>query len=339
MSFKTLPASLLYRCRLKGFYDDWHMVRDGRIEYQDLPPGSYTFEVVAIDRDMVYSDTAAARTLTVMADTRDEQIDELEQRVRERTRELEDSQTQLVQSEKMAALGNLVAGIAHEINNPVGAMGNAADIVGRGLQRLHQLLDESSVEEPQVTEVLDLLEGNNENVIISGNRVAEVVRSLKNFARLDEAPYQKAGLRDGLESTLTLLKRDMGMRISVERKFGDIPQIMCYASELNQVFMNLLSNAVQHTTGEGTITVETFARDTHVYVRISDTGKGMPAQNLERIFDPGFTPHGVGVGVGLGLSTSYNIVSKHGGTIEVESEVGKGSTFTVRLPQLTSDRA
>ena len=337
MSFKTLPKSLLYRCRLKGFDDDWHPVRDGRVEYQDLPPGAYTFEVVAVDRDLVYSQEVATRTLTVTADTRDEQIDELEQRVRERTRALEDSQTQLVQSEKMAALGNLVAGIAHEINNPVGAMSSAADIVGRGLVRLRELLDDDgSDHNPQVAKVMGLLEGNNQNVIVAGNRVAEVVRSLKNFARLDEAPFQKADLRDGLESTLTLLKRDMGVRITVERKFADIPQIMCYASELNQVFMNLLANAVQNTVGEGTVTVETLARDGHVFVRISDTGKGIPAQNLERIFDPGFTTHGVGVGVGLGLSTSYNIVRKHGGTIEVESEVGVGSTFTIRLPERTS---
>ena len=210
MSFKTMLKSLLYRCRLSGFDDDWRPVRDGRIEYQDLPPGDYTFEVVAIDRDLVYSREVASRTLTVTADTRDEQIDELEQRVRQRTRALEDSQTQLVQSEKMAALGNLVAGIAHEINNPVGAMSSAADIVGRGLERLPQLLDEGSTEDPQISKVLGLLEGNNQNVIIAGNRVAEVVRSLKNFARLDEAPFQKADLRDGLDSTLTLLKRDMG---------------------------------------------------------------------------------------------------------------------------------
>ena len=293
--------------------------------------------MVAIDRDLVYSQNVASRVLTVTADTRDEQIDELEHRVRERTRALEDSQTQLVQSEKMAALGNLVAGIAHEINNPVGAMSSAADIVGRGLERLRELLEESSEEDPQISKILGLLEGNNQNVIIAGNRVAEVVRSLKNFARLDEAPFQKADLRDGLDSTLTLLKRDMGVRISVERKFGDIPQIMCYASELNQVFMNLLANAVQNTVGEGTVTVETFARDAHVFVRISDTGKGIPSQNLKRIFDPGFTTHGVGVGVGLGLSTSYNIVRKHGGTIEVESEVGRGSTFTIRLPERAPD--
>ena len=338
MSFKTRPESLLYRCRLNGFDDDWRSVRDGRLEYQDLPPGTYTFEVVAIDRDLVHSQGAAELSLSVTADARDEQIDELEQRVRERTRALEDSQAHLVQSEKMAALGNLVAGIAHEINNPVGAMSSAADIVGRGLLRLRELLDidGTGVQDAKVTKILELLEGNNQNVIVAGNRVAEVVRSLKNFARLDEAPFQKADLREGLDSTLTLLSRDMGVRISVVRKFDKIPLIMCYASELNQVFMNLLSNAIQSTVGEGTVTVETFARDPDVFVRISDAGKGIPTQNLERIFDPGFTTHGVGVGVGLGLSTSYNIVRKHGGSIEVESEVGKGSTFTIRLPERTA---
>ena len=335
MSLKTRPESLLYRCRLVGFDDDWRAVRNGRVEYQDLTPGRYSFEVVAIDRDLVYSHEIAGLSLTVTPDTRDEQIDELEQRVRERTRELEDSQAQLIQSEKMAALGNLVAGIAHEINNPVGAMSSAADIVGRALLRLRELLAaaDGAAAQAQIAKLLDLLESNNRNVIVAGNRVAEVVRSLKNFARLDEAPFQKADLREGLESTLTLLKRDMGTRVTVVREFGEIPEILCYASELNQVFMNLLSNAVQNTVGEGTLTVATFHRDGRVGVRISDTGRGIPARNLERIFDPGFTTHGVGVGVGLGLSTSYNIVRKHGGTIDVESELGVGSTFTVLLPE------
>ncbi len=336
MSFKTRPDALVYRYRLSGGHDDWRVTREQRVEYEGLECGQYCFEVVAVDRDLVYSQQPASVCVNVVPDTRDEQIDELERRVRERTRELEESHGQLIQSEKMAALGNLVAGIAHEINNPIGAMSSALDIVGRAIERLQQQVDEDGremAEEAELHRLIRLLETNNRNAIAAGNRVAEVVRSLKNFARLDEAEYQMADLREGLDSTLTLLRRDLGDRITVERQYGDIPKILCFPGELNQVFMNLIANAIQSVNGEGTVTIETSARDEGVCVSIGDTGTGIPPENLERIFDPGFTTHGVGVGVELGLSTSYNIVQKHGGSIEVESEVGRGSTFTVRVPE------
>ena len=336
MSLKTRPDALVYRFRLTGSDTDWRTTRVGRVEYEGLECGTYCFEVVAIDRDLVYSKQAAGVCLNVVPDTRDEQIDELEQRVQERTRELEDSHMKLIQSEKMAALGNLVAGIAHEINNPIGAMSSALDIVGRGIERLQEQVDGDGrevSEEPELHRILRILETNNRNAISAGNRVAEVVRSLKNFARLDEAEYQIADLHEGLDSTLTLLRRDLGGEITVEKRYGEIPKILCYPSELNQVFMNLISNAIQSIRSAGSVTIETFARDGEIHLSIIDTGGGIPHENLERIFDPGFTTHGVGVGVGLGLSTAFNIVQKHDGSIDVESEVGVGSTFTVRLPE------
>ena len=336
MSFKTRPDALVYRYRLVGCHDDWRTTRIGRVEYEGLDCGTYCFEVLAIDRDLVYSKQPAAVCLNVVPDTRDEQIDELEQRVVERTRELEASHTKLIQSEKMAALGNLVAGIAHEINNPMGAMSSALDIVGRGIERLQRQVDDDGkevAEEPELYRILRLLETNNRNAIAASNRVAEVVRSLKNFARLDEAAYQMADLHEGLDSTLTLLRRDLGDDVTVDKQYGDIPKILCYPGELNQVFLNLIGNAIQSIESEGVVTIETSARDGEIQLRISDTGKGIPSENIARIFDPGFTTHGVGVGVGLGLSTAFNIVQKHGGSIEVESDVGVGSTFTVRLPE------
>jgi signal transduction histidine kinase/ligand-binding sensor domain-containing protein len=329
-SFKTRPLAMVYRYRLRGLHEDWRSIRRQRVEYEDLPTGEYVFEVVAVDRDLVYSPQPAVRALQVVPDARDEQIDELEREVRQRTR-------QLVQAEKMAALGNLVAGIAHELNNPVGAISGAHDVLDRLIERIAKILGPNESEDLQ--KLLRLLRDNNRNAIGASQRIAQVVRSLKNFSRLDEASYQKADVREGLDSTLTLLTSKFEGRIEVTRAYAEVPAIYCYAAELNQVFMNVLANAAQHIDGSGRIHIETKADAERVYVRISDTGKGIPAANLERIFDPGFTTQGVGVGTGLGLSISYNIMQKHGGRIGVESEVGKGSTFTLELPRREGSRA
>ena len=148
--------------------------------------------------------------------------------------------------------------------------------------------------------------------------------------RLDEAAYQKADLEAGLESTVALLYPELGNRISVVKEYGEIPEILCYPAELNQVFMNLLSNAIQAIEEEGIIHIETFTEAGSVVIRISDTVRGIPPEYLKRIFDPGFKASGVGTG--LGLSISYNIMQKHWGEIEVESVVDKGSTFMLRVP-------
>ncbi len=324
MSFKTRPEAMVYRHRLRGLHDDWRNVRAQQVEYEDLPAGDYTFEVVAVDRDLVYSQQPASLSVEVVPDVRDEQIGELEREVRQRTR-------QLVQAEKMAALGNLVAGIAHELNNPVGAISGAHDVLDRLIERIAKSLTQS--ESAQTQKLLRLLRDNNRNAISASERISQVVNSLKNFARLDEASYQKADIREGLDSTLVLLSSQFEDRIEVVRAYGEVPFIYCYPGELNQVFMNVLTNAAQHIDGQGRIHIETKADESWVYVRISDTGKGIPPENIERIFDPGFTTQGVGVGTGLGLSIGYNIMQKHGGRIFVESEMGKGSTFAVELPR------
>jgi signal transduction histidine kinase len=170
-------------------------------------------------------------------------------------------------------------------------------------------------------------------MLTAGERITRIVKTLRNFARLDESDVQEADLHEGLDSTLTLLQHELRDRISVIREYGEISLIRCYPNELNQVFMNLLVNAVQAIEGEGTIGIETFVDGEQVGVSISDTGAGIPEDDVDRIFDPGFTTKGVGVGTGLGLSISYNIVQKHKGEIQVKSEEGKGSTFTVRIPR------
>jgi len=179
---------------------------------------------------------------------------------------------------------------------------------------------------------LKILEANNQVTTTTGDRIAKLVSSLKNFARLDEAEFPKTDIHEGIDSTLTLVHHELKNKVSVVKEYGEIPPVFCYSNQLNQVFMNLLVNAAQAIEDKGTIKIETCADDANVYIKISDTGKGIPPENLHRIFDPGFTTKSSGVGTGLGLSISYNIIQKHNGDIIIESEVGKGTQVVIILP-------
>ncbi len=251
--------------------------------------------------------------------------------------QLREAQQQLVMREKMASLGNLVAGVAHEINNPIGAVKSAADTTSRSIELVCRALDEnSSVDELRESKrfltALEILKANNAITITASDRIADIVRSLRNFARLDEAEFQETDLHEGLDSTLTLLCHELKNRIEVVKRYGELPRVQCYPNQLNQVFMNVLANAEQAIEGKGTITITTEHRGESAIVRISDTGRGIPPDELKRIYDPGFTTKGVGVGTGLGMSISYNIVQKHNGRIEVASTPGEGTTVTITLP-------
>jgi two-component system, NtrC family, sensor kinase len=179
---------------------------------------------------------------------------------------------------------------------------------------------------------LEVLDRNNEVAVMASERIERIVRSLRNFARLDEAEFQSADLHEGLDSTLTLLDHVIKNRIEVIRDYGDLPQINCFANQLNQVFMNVINNAVQAIDSSGVITLRTRCDNEKIIIEVTDTGKGIKQEHVKHIFDPGFTTKGVGVGTGLGLSISYNIVRQHRGRIEVESEVGKGTTMRIVLP-------
>ena len=247
--------------------------------------------------------------------------------------ERERMQHQLVMQEKMASLGNLVAGIAHEVNNPIGAINSAADVAARCIDGIAAWAAQNAQEkDPKLHKFLELLRRNNQMTISAGERVSHMVKSLRNFARLDEAEFKRADLHEGLESTLILVQHELHDRIEIVKKYGNIPPLPCFPNQLNQVFMNLIVNALQATGEQGTITIETTADAERAYVRIADTGRGIPPEHLERIFDPGFTTKGVGVGTGLGLSICYNTVEKHQGTISVDSQVGRGTSFTLSLP-------
>ena len=256
-------------------------------------------------------------------------------------RELRETQTQLVQSEKMASLGNLVAGIAHEINNPVGAIRSMHDTLSRAVERLKALLGTEAPkafqENQEVQGVLQIIEDASRVIENGSRRVTGIVRSLRSFARLDEAEMKRVDIHEGIEDTLTLIQHDLKNRIRVVKNYGRVPPIVCYPSRLNQVFLNLLVNARQAIREAGEITITTLQRDGKVHISIRDTGVGIPEEHLWKVFDPGFTTKGVGVGTGLGLSICYRIVQDHKGEILVESKVGEGTTFTVILPAVAEE--
>jgi signal transduction histidine kinase len=252
--------------------------------------------------------------------------------------ELSRSQARLVQQAKMASLGQLVAGVAHEINTPLGAVVSNNDLFLRCFARLRDRARGLGLHaDPVLERDLAAVEELSEVTRTACARITGIVRELRTFARLDEADRKTIDLHEGIESTLLLLAHMIKGRIDVRKEYGPLPAIECHPNQLNQVFMNLLVNAchaIQDNGGEGRITITTShdARQRRVHVAFADSGGGIPPENLSRIFDPGFTTKGAGVGTGLGLSICYQIVEAHGGEIAVESQVGKGTTFVVSLP-------
>lgn len=264
-------------------------------------------------------------------------LQELERKLEIRDQQLREKQAQLMQSEKMAALGSLVAGVAHEINSPLGALNSNNDIFIRAIKKLKALLGEQNTtsnicENPDVKKIFDNIDKLTAVSKTAAERIIKIVNSLRNIARIDKKEKEKANLNNGIESTLTLVHHKLKNRIRVHREFGEIPLLNCYPNQLNQVFMNMLVNAIQAIEGEGDIFIKTYIQHETIIVEIRDTGKGIPKENLSRIFDPGFTTKEAGIGTGLGLSIAKQIIEDHAGKIELESEGGKGSIFRIMLP-------
>ena len=255
--------------------------------------------------------------------------------------ELEQTQIQLVQSEKLAAVGDLVAGVAHELNSPMGAIHSMVDTLNRSMDKLQRTLAADFPREYESSRTLQAVFrviGNANQVIASGTqRVREIVLSLRHFARLDEGEYSMANLHEGLESTLTLLQLQMGENITVVRDYGTMAPTYCAPGQLNQVFMHLLKNAIQAIEDKGEIRVKTFQEEKKIYIKIGDTGVGIPAERLQRLFDFGFRRSPYRVKMGFGLLTSYKIVKEHQGDITVESTPGQGTEVTLCLPLRESD--
>jgi signal transduction histidine kinase len=250
----------------------------------------------------------------------------LEARVEERTEELRRTQAQLVQSEKMRSLGQLVAGVAHELNNPIG-------FVHANLQLLHEYVDKLDSEDPRVREkarevIRKLVSRSREGT----ERVKQIVQDLRTFSRMDQAELQDADLNQEIDRTLALAEPRLKDAVRVERDFAPLPRVRCYAGQLNQVFMNLIMNACDATLGHGTLRIRTRPTPGGVRLEFTDDGPGLPAEVRDRIFEPFFTTKAVGQGTGLGLSISHGIVERHGGRLWVESQPGQGATFGIDLP-------
>lgn len=265
----------------------------------------------------------------------------------DRTAELQRLQVQIVQSEKMASVGQLVAGIAHELNNPAGFLyGNLDLLKGRVADVTDLLAVFDRVDLPtnlaplvkaikvrvNYEELMTDVESMIADCLEGAVRINDVVQNLRLFSRLDEAELKRVDIHEGIDSTLRLLSRYYRSgQIELRREYGVLPPVSCFASQLNQVWMNLLANAGQAVVGNGIVTISTRQDGDSVEVAISDSGYGIPAEQLSRIFDPFYTTKPVGEGTGLGLSISYGIIERHGGTIAVSSTVGIGTTFTVRI--------
>lgn len=233
--------------------------------------------------------------------------------------ELKETQLQLINSEKMASLGQLVAGVAHEINTPVASIKSNNSIIAKLI---------SKIDNDDLREMFTQVNSIDSEAI---QRISNIVVSLKKFVRLDESELQEADINKELNLTLDLIMHETKNRIEIERNYGDLPLIKCYPNMLNQVFTNILVNACQAIEGKGKIVITTEYKDDNLIVKFKDNGKGISKENINKIFTVGYTTKGVGVGTGLGLAISQKIIDKHNGKINVISEVGVGTEFIITI--------
>jgi two-component system, NtrC family, sensor kinase len=275
-------------------------------------------------------------------------LEQKNEELRRSRNELERLQAQIIQNEKMASLGQLAAGVAHELNNPAGFLYGNMELLAectRGLERLLAFYEALPLSgemaamasairgeidyENTLADLRSITDDCREGVV----RIRDVVQNLKTFSRLDEAEFKKVDIHEGIESTLRLLSRYYGAaNVALTRDYVELPPVDCYAGQLNQVWLNLLANAAYAVKDGGEVRITTRRAGEMAVVTIGDTGCGIAPEHLSRIFDPFFTTKPVGEGTGLGLSVTYSIVERHHGTIEVASSPGQGTSFTVTIP-------
>jgi two-component system, NtrC family, sensor kinase len=267
-------------------------------------------------------------------------------------KQLQEAQSQLLHQEKLASVGQLAAGVAHEINNPVGYISSNLVSLEAYLEDLFSLIKayenlskscpDEQPEKQQVLKVIDdidyaflfedvssLLDESKEGIV----RVKQIVNDLKDFSHAEKVEWKPADLHKGIDSTLNIVNNEIKYKADVIKEYGDLPLVECIPSQINQIMMNLCVNACHAIEERGTLTIRTSQPDpNHVLLQVSDTGKGITEENLKKIFDPFFTTKPIGQGTGLGLSLSFSIIETHKGQISAESEVGKGTTFSILLP-------
>jgi two-component system NtrC family sensor kinase len=322
----------------------------GRVGAADLELLSAVANHVALAVDRAESFQTIeelSRGLEDKVRVRTEQLRSANEELQAAYRDLQATQMQLIQREKMASVGQLVAGVAHELNNPIGFVYSNVTTLEDFVRRLRGMLEvyrglalpaesrdrvQAEWERRKIDYALRYLDSMTQGIREGAERARKIVRDLRVFARSQDDVWQAVDLHEELESSLTLLNHLLKDRVTVHRKFGDLPPVDCIRSAIDQVFLNLLANAAQAIAGPGAITIETRREGDAAIVAIGDTGPGIPPDAMGRIFDPFFTTKPVGEGTGLGLSISYEIAKKHGGKIQAESPPGGGARFTVRLP-------
>lgn len=338
-----------------------HSVRDGfavpiRLYDKTIAVAEFYSEQ-AMMKDQKFLDfiTTAANQLGTLLERRqnEKKLKKNYEKLKKLYQELQSTQAQLIQHSKLIAIGQLAAGVAHEINNPIayvisntkilqGYMSNIQEIITDINNQVMQI-DSDSIEQLKEHWVSLLNEKNIaflqedtqallKECLEGLNRIKEIVGDLKTFSHTDEGELQKANINQCIDVTLKIVWNELKYKCTVKKEYGDLPLILCNARQLNQVFMNLLVNAVQAISEKGEISIKTQVNNGMIEIAIHDTGSGIKPEHIEKLFDPFFTTKPVGTGTGLGLSISYNIIKKHQGRIEVTSRLNEGTTFTIYLP-------
>lgn len=304
---------------------------------------------------IIFQDITGLKQLTKQLEENAEVLEKKNQELEKAYSELKSAQSQILQQEKMASIGQLAAGIAHEINNPTGFIMSNLNTLLKYSGRIKEFtasqteaLESISKDFPALKDVFetlkekrkatkfDLVMGDIDGLInesLEGaERIKKIVQDLKSFSRVDESENKSADLNEGIESAINILWNEIKYKAAVIKEYGEIPKTRCNAGQLNQVFMNILINAVQAIDKRGEIKIKTWHEADNIYISISDTGSGIPEDKINRIFEPFFTTKDVGQGTGLGLSIVYDIIKKHNGDIRVDSKLGSGTTFYITIP-------
>ncbi len=306
--------------------------------------------------ELLHTTVSQATQLTSSLEFKNFELETAQKELGQAYLQLKKAQSQMLHREKMASIGQLAAGVAHEINNPMGFISSNLNSLGKYVRRMGDYIESVDAlvkkESPQLWQQLEvsrkkqkidyLIEDTADLISESldgAERVRKIVLNLKSFSHVDAAEEQLVDINKCLEDTINMAWNEIKYKATLDRHFGEIPQVICRPQELNQVFMNILINAAQAIDKGGMISVTTSVSGEMLKIEISDNGSGIPEDIRTKIFEPFFTTKEVGKGTGLGMSISYEIIKKHGGEILIESEIGKGSCFTILLPLVQNNEA